>query len=618
MEKIHIGNEPLSFEVQTRVDSGGENMKKSSYPPASQWRLLQTNAPEWKVSLLGCFEAAGYGLVQPTYSYFRTLLSVYLLKENHKVKSETKLYSFIFLCIGALSFITSLLQHYNFAIMGEHLTKRIREKILQKIITFEIGWFDEDENTGAALCALLANEAKMVRSLVSDQISLLVQVFTSAFISYTLALLITPRMASVMISIQPLIIGCFYAKNTLMKNMSEKARKAQNRMASVMIFIQPLIIGCFYAKNILMKNMSEKAQNKGSQLASEALLGHRIITAFSLLERMLSLFAVTMEGPPEGNHHTIVVLRKSEIDPGDQEGIRVDTDVEGNIDLRNVFFSYPSRPNEMIFRSLNLKIDAGKTVALIGNSGSGKSTIIGLIERYQGLQFEELEVLYCARLIGGLIRWAALEATVKNCSCFEKYLHGTVVAAFHSIRKSPGEDHALNATICDVLVNPDYQGLGLGKALVEKLIRVLLQRDIGNIILFTDSQVVEFYRNLGFEPDPKGIKGMHEYFGFWYPKQMVAVVDRSSMKLMQRTVKLTPLFLTTSSLYLHSTCLPPVSHNNLKAANILLDDELMPRLSNCGLAVLRPLTSNSVKLKVRMTKFSHLLQLRRRIISVFW
>ncbi|KAF8369448.1 hypothetical protein HHK36_032533 [Tetracentron sinense] len=49
--------------------------------------------------------------------------------------------------------------------------------------------------------------------------------------------------------------------------------------------------------------------------------------------------------------------------------------------------------------------------------------------------------------------------------------------------------------------------------------------------------------------------------------------------------------------YLHSKCSPPVAHSNLKAANILLDDELMPRLCDCGLAILRPLTSNSVKIK---------------------
>ncbi|KAI5326126.1 hypothetical protein L3X38_035200 [Prunus dulcis] len=104
-----------------------------------------------------------------------------------------------------------------------------------------------------------------------------------------------------------------------------------------------------------------------------------------------------------------------------------------------------------------------------------------------------------------------------------------MVATLHSVRKSPGSegndqkkligmaratsDHAFNATIWDVLVDPGYQGQGLGKPLVEKLIRALLQRDIGNISLFADSQVVEFYQNLGFETDPEGIKGM-----FWYPK----------------------------------------------------------------------------------------------------
>lgn len=74
-------------------------------------------------------------------------------------------------------------------------------------------------------------------------------------------------------------------------------------------------------------------------------------------------------------------------------------------------------------------------------------------------------------------------------------------------------DHVFNATIWDVLVDPRYQGQGLGKALVEQMVRALLRRNIGNITLFADSQVVEFYKNLGFEADPEGIKGM-----FWYPK----------------------------------------------------------------------------------------------------
>ncbi|KAJ4883325.1 Protein STRUBBELIG-RECEPTOR FAMILY 2 [Raphanus sativus] len=49
--------------------------------------------------------------------------------------------------------------------------------------------------------------------------------------------------------------------------------------------------------------------------------------------------------------------------------------------------------------------------------------------------------------------------------------------------------------------------------------------------------------------------------------------------------------------YLHSSFSVPIAHSDLKATNILLDEELTPRIADCGLASLRPLTSNSVKLR---------------------
>ncbi|GJW72734.1 protein STRUBBELIG-receptor family 2, partial [Tanacetum coccineum] len=47
--------------------------------------------------------------------------------------------------------------------------------------------------------------------------------------------------------------------------------------------------------------------------------------------------------------------------------------------------------------------------------------------------------------------------------------------------------------------------------------------------------------------------------------------------------------------YLHSTCVPPLAHRNLKAANVLLDEDLTPRICDCCLAVLKPLTINSAR-----------------------
>lgn len=75
-------------------------------------------------------------------------------------------------------------------------------------------------------------------------------------------------------------------------------------------------------------------------------------------------------------------------------------------------------------------------------------------------------------------------------------------------------DHAFNATVWDVVVHPDYQGKGLGRALMDRVIRELRTQDISNITLFADRGVVEFYERLGFTPDPEGIKGM-----FWYPSR---------------------------------------------------------------------------------------------------
>ncbi|KAF6157536.1 hypothetical protein GIB67_004474 [Kingdonia uniflora] len=406
-------------------NEGNVNPSFSSYPRPSQWRLLQMNLPEWKRTLLGCLGAVGSGAVQPIHSYcLGTIVSIYFIKDNTLIKSEIKFYCCIFSILTVLSLIVNLVQHYNFAIMGERLTKRVREKMLGKVLTFEIGWFDQDENTSAAICARLATEANMVRSLIGDRMCLLVQVFAGASIAFILGLVITWRLAIVMIAIQPLLIGCYYSKSVLMKSMSEQARKSQN---------------------------------EGSQLASEAIVNHRTITAFSSQKRISNLFKATLVGPYKENIKQswfaafglsaslflttasialsfwyggrlitqklltskrllqvffilmstgksiadagtmtsdlargadairslfLILDRKTEIEPDDPMGAKIKDTVKGHIELKNVFFSYPARPDQIIFKGLNLRIEAGEKVALVGESGSGKSTVIGLIERF--------------------------------------------------------------------------------------------------------------------------------------------------------------------------------------------------------------------------------------------
>ncbi len=73
--------------------------------------------------------------------------------------------------------------------------------------------------------------------------------------------------------------------------------------------------------------------------------------------------------------------RKSEIDPLSDEGERPKT-IDGHIQLRNVNFTYPTRPNAPVLHDFTLDIPPGKVTALVGASGSGKSTIVALLERW--------------------------------------------------------------------------------------------------------------------------------------------------------------------------------------------------------------------------------------------
>ncbi|KAL0311053.1 UNVERIFIED_CONTAM: ABC transporter B family member 15 [Sesamum angustifolium] len=435
-------------------------------------------------ALLGCLGAIGSGAVQPINAYcVGGLIAVYFRPDKSSIPSHARIYSLVFLALGVFNFFTNLLQHYNFAIMGERLTKRIREMLLKKLMTFEIGWFDQDENTSAAISARLSTEANMVRSLVGDRMSLLAQAIFGATFAYTLGLVLTWRLALVMMTAQPLLIGSFYARSVLMKSMSAKA---------------------------------QIAQREGSQLASEAVINHRTITAFSSQKRILGLFRDTLEGPrkesirqswfagvglfssqflaaastalaywyggrllakglisPQRLFQAFLALlftaytiaeagsmtndisrgsnavgsvfavldRKSEIDPESSDRRKTES-IRGRVELRKVVFAYPSRPDQLILKGLSLRINAGTTVALVGQSGSGKSTIISLIERFYdpingSVCIDDKDIRdYNLRSLRSHIALVSQEPTLFAGTIYENIAYGEKNARESEIRKA--------------------------------------------------------------------------------------------------------------------------------------------------------------------------------------
>ncbi|KAL5717922.1 ABC-type xenobiotic transporter [Ranunculus cassubicifolius] len=401
-----------------------DSKSKQPQEDKSMWHLMKMTAPEWKHTIMGCVAALFYGLTQPLHSFCQgAILTIFFLDNPEKIRSQTKVYCFLFIVLAVFAVVSNVIQHYNFGIMGEHLTKRVRETMLAKVLTFEIGWFDQESNSSGALCSRLATDAGLVRTLVADRASFVAQSISATCLAVILGMMLSWRLALVILAIQPLIVGSFYFKAVVMRNMSKKL---------------------------------VKAQNESTLLASDAVGNHRTITAFSSQDKVMELFEVSLKGPKMESQRqswyagfvlfvsqfltaantgllywyggrllyngqitykhlfqTFFIMvtagrviaetgsmtqdlskgtnalkafleilgRKTQMNSDDPDGIKPEK-IDGDIELKEVLFSYPARPKQIILADLSFKVPAGRTVALVGQSGCGKSTVIRLIERF--------------------------------------------------------------------------------------------------------------------------------------------------------------------------------------------------------------------------------------------
>jgi ATP-binding cassette subfamily B (MDR/TAP) protein 1 len=126
--------------------------------------------------------------------------------------------------------------------------------------------------------------------------------------------------------------------------------------------------------------------------------------------------------------------RIPDIDSANPGGLKPEK-VEGNIVLEDVQFSYPSRPTIQVLKHLSISFAAGKTAALVGASGSGKSTIISLLERFydlnagvvklDGVNIKDLNLKWLRSQIGLVSQEPTLFATTIK----ENVAHGLINTA---------------------------------------------------------------------------------------------------------------------------------------------------------------------------------------------
>ncbi|KAI5070412.1 hypothetical protein GOP47_0014755 [Adiantum capillus-veneris] len=394
-----------------------------SSPPSFR-RLIALNKPEWRQALLGTLGASIFGVIQPLYAFtLGSVITAFYLKDHSRQRRLIQDYSFVFAALTVACFLTNTLQHYNFGAMGERLTKRVRQRMLANILRFEVGWFDEPGNSSGAVCGRLASEANLVRALVGDRLSLIITTVVATVAAATFGLVISWRLAVVIIAVQPLVILCFYVRRVLIKNVSIQTLSMQQQSSHLAAeaVMHHRIIAAFSSQESILRLFETLQEDSRRGATRQALLGGlgmgsaQLTTFFSwaldfwyggrlvskgllTLDQMFKTFFILVstgrviadagsmtsdiaKGAAAVGSVFATLDRISRINPEEPEAERVER-VAGDVELRHVDFAYPARPEVLVFRDFSLRAKAGQSVALVGQSGSGKSTVIGLILRF--------------------------------------------------------------------------------------------------------------------------------------------------------------------------------------------------------------------------------------------
>lgn len=341
-----------------------------------------------------------------TYSEFQRTLTHFVLY-------------FIYLAIG--EFVTIYISTVGFIYVGEHCTQKIRQEYLKAMLRQNIGFFDklgpgEITTRITADTNLIQDGISEKSGLTLNAIATFVAAFVIAFakfwkltlilISTVIAIVVSTGSGSTFIikwtaksqeeyarggTVAEEVISsirnatAFNTQSTLARQYdgylaeSEKwGRKLQYVLATMIATMMTIV----YLNYGLAFWQGSRFLVQGQMEVSQVLtiLFAVMIGAFSLGNVTPNIKAFT-SAVAAGQKIFSAIDRNSPMNPEALNGKKLD-EVTGTIELKNVRHIYPSRPEVVVMNGVSLVVPAGKETALVGASGSGKSTIVSLVERF--------------------------------------------------------------------------------------------------------------------------------------------------------------------------------------------------------------------------------------------
>lgn len=335
-----------------------------------------------------------------------------------KVLAHNVLY-FVYLAIA--EFVTVYISTVGFIYSGEHISGRLRQEYLAACLRQNIGFYDK---LGAGeITTRITADTNLVQDGISEKVGLtlaavatFITAFVIAYIKYwKLALILSSTILAIVLamgggstfivkynkqSLESYALGGTVAEEVISSIRNATAFGTQEKLAKqyddhlkeaekwgfkvkvvlgIMVGLMFLVIYLNYGLAFWQGSIFLVKGETSLQAVLTILLAI-MIGAFSLGNVAPNAQAFTTAISAAAKIYN-TIDRVSPLNGTSEDGLKLEH-VDGNVELRHIKHIYPSRPEVVVMQDVSLVIPAGKKTALVGASGSGKSTIVGLVERF--------------------------------------------------------------------------------------------------------------------------------------------------------------------------------------------------------------------------------------------
>jgi len=449
-------------------------------------RLAPYSKPVGNI-ILGLIVSALQGCIFPFFGIFISKMLFGLMNtDKQQLREDADKYCLYMALLSVLSFCTGFGQKFSFGVVGENITLNVRDKLYRSILKKNIGWFDRRDNAPGVLTGVLASEAQTLNGASTEGTAVMIESFCAMICGIVIGFIYSWRVALVALACSPFMMlgGAINAKfQAGMDSGSEEQYKSANLLAGDAIMNYRTVASFAHDERIVAR-YNEHLEDPTAKGIKQAHIiafcfgfsqfvqyGVWAVVYYSGAEFMyhfgttgddvfVSMFALMFGafaagqaqqfGPDLGKAKLAAIKIFTYIDmpsrinavDEDSSKVSVPKDFKGEIEFKDVWFRYPSRPEDWILKGLNLKINSNESVAVVGESGAGKSTLVGLILRFydvnhgeiliDGTNIKEYKLNELRERMGLVMQ----EPTLFNYTVLDNILYGKSKATNEEIREA--------------------------------------------------------------------------------------------------------------------------------------------------------------------------------------